>query len=486
MSKPARMVLLVGIVLSTLIVLWLVGQHSRSGSAVRKYKAQLIAQGEKLTFADLTRSRATNLSGSLTAIANAVSAIHAQSPVPTPGTINLRVYVAPGLARPAWMTDPPGANTALPMGRQWTWEDLASVCAAAKPAFDGLRVAMKDPDADAGPFVQIWGVGRVDFVAIRTAAQWLMGASLVEVRQGHLEEALQNLEAIIGMVRMERDEFTMVAQMIRVALTSMGTSTTWELLQAPGWSEAQLERMQKAWEGVDLLDAAEKGVLGERAFGQEFWIQARNPTNRVIWRGPGATGGGRQNLETMLGDYVLFPAYKLTSMDNDELFHLRSMQEALEALRLMKEHRPWQETRVGLDKVFARVNQINSSPQRFRYMLSLISIPNGSRAADNAVRAETERQLTVAGVAVRRFQMRHRRFPSNLEELVPEFLAAEPYDPMSGKALRYRLKSDSGFVLYSVGEDGIDNGGDATPTAGKKPGLWEGLDAVWPAAAPAK
>jgi hypothetical protein len=116
----------------------------------------------------------------------------------------------------------------------------------------------------------------------------------------------------------------------------------------------------------------------------------------------------------------------------------------------------------------------------------MMSIPNFSRAAQNAIRAETERQLTVAALAVTRFQVRHGRFPSNLKELVPEFLAADPYDPMSGKVLGYRLKPDGSFVLYSVGEDGIDNGGDASPTAGKKPGLWEGLDAVWPAATPAQ
>ena len=341
---------------------------------------------------------------------------------------------------------------------------------------------MKDPDADAGPIVQIWNVRRLDFVAIRSTAQFLMGMALVEVRQGHLEEALQNLEALIGMARMERDEYTMVAQMIRIAISTLGTETTWELLQAPGWTDAQLERMQKAWQCFDLLEAAEKGFLGERAIGEELWTQLRSPTNRGLWQITGGSRGGRHSFEDLLGDYVIYPAYKLTSMDNDELFHLHSMQDSIVALRLLRQHHSWQEAHKGIYDVIARIDKISNSPQRYRYLFSLISIPNFVRAAQTATRAETERQLAVAALAITRFQMRHGRFPSGLQELVPEFLGAEPWDPMSGKSLGYRLE-DGGFVLYSVGEDGIDNGGDATPATGKKPGLWEGRDAVWPARA---
>jgi hypothetical protein len=39
-------------------------------------------------------------------------------------------------------------------------------------------------------------------------------------------------------------------------------------------------------------------------------------------------------------------------------------------------------------------------------------------------------------------------------------------------------------VLYSVGLDGIDNGGDASGP-GPNWGLWTGPDAVWPSAVPA-
>ncbi len=53
---------------------------------------------------------------------------------------------------------------------------------------------------------------------------------------------------------------------------------------------------------------------------------------------------------------------------------------------------------------------------------------------------------------------------------------------MSGQALCYRVGANGSFALYSVGEDGQDDGGDANPPPGSKLGLWEGRDAVWPSA----
>jgi len=71
--------------------------------------------------------------------------------------------------------------------------------------------------------------------------------------------------------------------------------------------------------------------------------------------------------------------------------------------------------------------------------------------------------------------------------LVPEFLPVVPRDCMSGHALRYQLRAGGTFTLYSVGMDGIDNGGDPSPAEAHSDfGLWEGRDAVWPASAEQK
>jgi hypothetical protein len=53
-------------------------------------------------------------------------------------------------------------------------------------------------------------------------------------------------------------------------------------------------------------------------------------------------------------------------------------------------------------------------------------------------------------------------FPCAREQasaLVPGFITAIPGDVIDGKPLRYRLNPDGGFVLYSIGWNQTDDGG---------------------------
>ena len=52
----------------------------------------------------------------------------------------------------------------------------------------------------------------------------------------------------------------------------------------------------------------------------------------------------------------------------------------------------------------------------------------------------------------------HNRYPAKLDDLAPKYLATIPNDLFSGKPLLYR-PSDRGYLLYSVGVNGIDEEG---------------------------
>ena len=66
--------------------------------------------------------------------------------------------------------------------------------------------------------------------------------------------------------------------------------------------------------------------------------------------------------------------------------------------------------------------------------------------------------LVRTDLAIRRYQQRHGQWPESLAVLVPDELELVPLDPFSEKPLVYRVAGD-GFVLYSVGLDGVDGGG---------------------------
>jgi len=63
-----------------------------------------------------------------------------------------------------------------------------------------------------------------------------------------------------------------------------------------------------------------------------------------------------------------------------------------------------------------------------------------------------------ATLAVERFRRLHGHLPAKLEEAYPADRAWALVDPNDGQLLRYR-KTDSGYLIYSVGVNGIDDGG---------------------------
>ena len=464
-----------------LAVMALLGARFSSRSTLQKYERELRAKGETLTFAELTRGRQPNAVDSHALITNAVAKLGGGRL--NPGLLEPRRYFRLGQAIVSWRQVSPIWKQSAGPGTSVTWEEFAVQMQAEQTTLWEIRQALTEPAADAGPATNMFTSRRVNFVAIRTAAHWLVGAAEDDLHQGRLDEGLQDLEALGALARMERDECTLVAQMIRVAIAGLGLATTWEALQAPGWTEPQLERLQKAWEPVDLVEAAEKGMVGEQACGYELFTLARRSNGhqfRTVW----STGSSasKATFENMLMDHLYLPAYKLTSIDADELFYLETMQEGITALRLVKAHRPWPEANQAVIKAVARVNQLAGTLDRFRFFISMMSIPNYTKAGERAVHTETERQMTLAAIALKRYQLRHGTLPPSLEALVPELLPAVPYDYMSAKPLGYRLKADGTYVLYSIGEDGKDDGGDPTPPPGTPPGLWGGRDAVWPSA----
>ena len=70
---------------------------------------------------------------------------------------------------------------------------------------------------------------------------------------------------------------------------------------------------------------------------------------------------------------------------------------------------------------------------------------------------QTQNNLAVA-FALAWYQRDHGRYPKTLDVLAPKYLPKVPGDLFSSKALVYR-PAEKGYLLYSVGIDGVDNEG---------------------------
>jgi hypothetical protein len=75
------------------------------------------------------------------------------------------------------------------------------------------------------------------------------------------------------------------------------------------------------------------------------------------------------------------------------------------------------------------------------------------------VRSKTRFRCMVVLLAVERFRLAVGRWPNNSDELTPKFLEAVPVDPYAKAPLRYKRLAN-GVVVYSVGKNATDDGGD--------------------------
>jgi hypothetical protein len=86
-------------------------------------------------------------------------------------------------------------------------------------------------------------------------------------------------------------------------------------------------------------------------------------------------------------------------------------------------------------------------------------MPDWSKAIRTA--AETKARLVAlkAALAIERSRLANNNaLPATLDALVPDYCSSPPRDPFDEQPLRYK-KVARGYVVYSIGADGVDNGG---------------------------
>ena len=108
-----------------------------------------------------------------------------------------------------------------------------------------------------------------------------------------------------------------------------------------------------------------------------------------------------------------------------------------------------------------RCDQIDEGLQPYGSRQTLLPfpfLPNVKPSSGAVVATEAQHRLAVLGIAAACFRTEEGRYPNELAELVPGYISAVPIDPFDGKPLRMLAEGD-GLVLYSVGLNGVDEGG---------------------------
>jgi hypothetical protein len=289
-------------------------------------------------------------------------------------------------------------------------------------------------------------------------------------------------------------------------MAAIAVTPTWEWLQATNVTDTQLAAVQNEWQQMDFLSDAEYAFKMERAWAVDAIKKARisHEEFQKVFR-PATYGGGYGyssssgtwpfDLETLTEK----PRYEMAEVlwrsswsYTDERRTLQSDQIILETLRAMQTNRS-QFYQADYDAMKGRLSSlgITNAGEAFFQALKIPDLSETfgsgglSSVVEKAIRIQTACRITVTAIALKRFQLQRGKWPDTLTDLVPEFISSVPIDPYDGKPLRYHPNADGTYLLYSVAEDGVDNGGDPTLPVGISSSslYWQNTHArdwVWP------
>ncbi|HLK55880.1 MAG TPA: hypothetical protein VKU00_04935, partial [Chthonomonadaceae bacterium] len=94
-----------------------------------------------------------------------------------------------------------------------------------------------------------------------------------------------------------------------------------------------------------------------------------------------------------------------------------------------------------------------------------IICPVFTQAHFNVASSNVQNHLLLTALALHAYQLEHGAYPNTLQELVPGYLAKLPQDEMAKQGMfLYQSKAKDpshgvAYLLYSVGPDGVDDGG---------------------------
>jgi hypothetical protein len=266
------------------------------------------------------------------------------------------------------------------------------------------------------------------------------------------EHSAADITAIVGMARTLDNEPVLISKLVRFAMLTIGTRALERRLATAEMSETDLSQLASIFAGAGQTNQIANAFIGERAMYFRYFRMSMAEIKKL-----GDSGDDKsQSGPPWSGNQPAI--FKVTGFfERDLRFYLQAMQTNV-VLALAYPKNVGQISRVQA--------QISESSRRNYFILSSMLLP----ALGNSIlkEANTLASLRCAqtGIAIERFRLAHGTLPQKLDELVPQFLPAMLQDPFDGQLLRYR-HLENGYVIYSIGSDGEDNGGRERPADAK-------------------
>jgi hypothetical protein len=477
------------------------GFYFRSEQAYQRYERRLLAAGEKLKVSDWLPAPPPDGKNGAMLFRQVIASLPSSATLylGTNGPHAMKMC-APGKAIVGWAQ--PNVSDEIPT----SWSEELEVFDQVRPGLEELEKLTERPWLDFDlDYYQGFTLLLPHLSQAKTAVQQLAFATVFDLHQKDLKSAARRIHLSLTLAEAMRREPLVISQLVRVAIEHINATATWELLQFPEVPDGLLADLQRHWAAQEFASSAESALGMERAMARMTAEQMRTSSSQFRRISSGAMGASTISIFSGGGPWYEKALAATTAKSRetlwrmafsypDQLRAMKGQQALIESVRMVQQGEPFEKALESQTKKLLAVGIERAREEDKGFRIDLMD-PELSSLFSNSVRSlerfiirvfksEVTSRLTTTAVALKRYKLAHGTFPESLDALVPKYLTAVPLDPADGKPLRYRLEGDGSFKMYSIGEDGVDNGGDSSSKENGTSFSWQmGRDLVWPKAA---
>jgi hypothetical protein len=308
-----------------------------------------------------------------------------------------------------------------------------------------------------------------NFLTMRIVAQTLAQRTRSFLLLGEPDKALQELTLMHDFCRIlegapSGKPITLVAAMINVAVTGLYADTIAEGLRMHAWREPQLAALEQQLGEIHLQTFIAETFVDEPMFSLRTMETSSRAELVKLLLGGGASkkmavtlkcapqGWVSQNMaaHARLG-YKFFDGFDAAN----QTVAPRKIDDAGRELQHNINH---------------------ASPYNF---LTSAFMPNWVKAVQRFACNQTDANEAAVACALERYKLANGNYPETLDSLAPRFMETVPHDIIGGEPLKYHRTDDGKFLLYSVGWNETDDGGQDSPKTGNNPADYSKGDWVW-------
>jgi hypothetical protein len=296
--------------------------------------------------------------------------------------------------------------------------------------------------------------------ALRQLARLYVLRACAELEQGQTDRAAADVATILRLADSIRDDPLLISQLVRIAIVQIGVQPIWEGLHRHQWSDSQLAVFQNELQRMDFVSGGLRSLRSERAcFNDALEAGIAGPRGlSMLWKAVDPNSSAAPfPLSLMLRGWLYQNLLSANRYYQEYLFPAVDAAVRRISPRKLASAEQWLQER----KAHYVAYPYN--------IFTLMFVPALSKACMQFARAQTTVDEAIIACALERYRLAHGQFPDSLDALVPPFINKLPNDVISGQPLKYRRTGDGGFVLYSVGWNETDDGGEVALTKSKPP-----------------